>query len=150
MKLLLSLVLIGTITLMPGVGVAADKIKVVATFTVIADMVANVAGGRVDLATIVGPDSDTEEYEPTAADVPKIANAQILFMNGLNDDFEPWLDSLMKQSRFSGTKVIVTRGVKGLSAEDEHPIGGKPKAITLDQHAWMKSQERHDLREEHR
>ena len=88
MKLMLSLVLIGTITLLPGVGVAADKIKVVATFTVIADMVANVAGDRVDLATIVGLDSDTEEYEPTAADVPKIANAQILFMNGLNDDFE--------------------------------------------------------------
>ena len=43
----------------------------------------------------------------------------------------------MKQSRFDGTKVIVSRGVKGLSAEDEHPIGGKPKAIMLDQHAWM-------------
>ena len=108
-----------------------------ATFTVIADMVTNIAGDHVDLATIVGPDGDTEEYEPTAADVPKIANAQILFMNGLNDEFEPWLESLMKQSRFSGTKVIVTRGVKGLTAEDEHPMGGKPKAVALDQHAWM-------------
>jgi zinc/manganese transport system substrate-binding protein len=96
-----------------------------------------VAGDLVDLTTIVGPDGDTEEYEPTAADVPKMANARILFMNGLNDDFEPWLDSLMKQSRFDGTKVIVSRGVKGLSAEDEHPMGGKPKAIKLDQHAWM-------------
>ena len=133
----MSLVAIATLILLPGVGVAADKIKVVATFTVIADMVANVAGDLVDLTTIVGPDGDTEEYEPTAADVPKIANARILFMNGLNDDFEPWLDSLMKQSRFDGTKVIVTRGVKGLSAEDEHPMGGKPKAIVLDQHAWM-------------
>jgi zinc/manganese transport system substrate-binding protein len=136
-RIVLFLLLIGTTTLSPGVGGAADKVKVVATFSVIADMVANVAGDRVDLATIVGPDGDTEEYEPTAADVPKIANAQILFMNGLNDDFEPWLDSLMKQSRFSGTKVIVTRGVRGLSAEDEHPMGGKPKAIVLDQHAWM-------------
>jgi zinc/manganese transport system substrate-binding protein len=136
-RAVLSLMAMGTVILLPGVGVAADKIKVVATFTVIADMVANVAGDHVDLATIVGPDSDTEEYEPTAADVPKIANARILFMNGLNDDFEPWLDSLMKQSRFAGTKVIVTRGVKGLTAEDEHPMGGKPKAIVLDQHAWM-------------
>jgi zinc/manganese transport system substrate-binding protein len=98
---------------------------------------ANVAGDLVDLTIIVGPDGDSEEYEPTAADVPKMANARILFMNGLNDDFEPWLDSLMKQSRFDGTKVIVSRGVKGLSAEDEHPMGGKPKAIKLDQHAWM-------------
>jgi zinc/manganese transport system substrate-binding protein len=114
-----------------------DKIKVIATFSVIGDMVANVAGDLVNMTTIVGPDGDTEEYEPTAADVPKIANARILFMNGLNDDFEPWLDSLMKQSRFDGAKVIVSRGVKGLSAEDEHPTGGKPKAIMLDQHAWM-------------
>jgi zinc/manganese transport system substrate-binding protein len=76
---------------------AADKIKVVATFTVIADMVTNVAGDLVDPVTIVGPDGDADEYEPTVADVPKIANARILFMNGLNDDFEPWLGNLMKQ-----------------------------------------------------
>ena len=66
-----------------------------------------------------------------------MATARILFMNGLNDEFEPWLESLMKQARFSGTKVIVTRGVKVISAEDEHPMGGKPKAAVLDQHAWM-------------
>lgn len=136
-RAVLSLVAVCTIILLPDIGIAADKIRVVATFTVIADMVTNVAGDHVDLATIVGPDGDTEEYEPTAADVPKIANARILFMNGLNDEFEPWLESLMRQSRFSGTKVIVTRGVRALSAEDEHPRGGKPKATVLDQHAWM-------------
>ena len=91
----------------------------------------------VDLVTIVGPDGDCEEYEPTAADVPKMADARILFMNGLNDDFEPWLPNLMQQAKFSGTKVIVTRGVKAITAEDEHPMGGKPKATVLDQHAWM-------------
>ena len=128
---------VGTILTLPGVAAAADKIKVVATFSVIADMVTNVAGDLVDLVTIVGPDGDCEEYEPTAADVPKMANARILFMNGLNDDFEPWLPNLMQQAKFAGTKVIVTRGIKALSAEDEHPMGGKPKATTLDQHAWM-------------
>jgi zinc/manganese transport system substrate-binding protein len=133
----LSLLAGAAILLLSSAAFAADKIKVVATFTVIADMVANVAGDHVDLSTIVGPDGDAETYEPTAADVPKIAEARILFMNGLSDEFEPWLPTLMKQSRFSGTKVIVTRGVKALSADDEHPIGGKPKAIVLDQHAWM-------------
>jgi zinc/manganese transport system substrate-binding protein len=128
---------IGAILTLPGIAAAADKIKVVATFSVIADMVANVAGDMVDLVTIVGPDGDCEEYEPTAADVPKMADARILFMNGLNDDFEPWLPNLMQQAKFSGTKVIVTRGVKPITAEDEHPMGGKPKATVLDQHAWM-------------
>ena len=126
-----------SIVLLPGVAVAADKMKVVATFSVIADMVTNVAGDLVDIITIVGVDSDCEEYEPTAADIPKIAGARILFMNGLSDDFEPWLPNLMAQAKFTGAKVIVSRGVKGLTAEDEHPMGGKPKAIVLDQHAWM-------------
>ena len=56
---------------------------------VIGDMVTNVAGDLVDLVTIVGPDSDCEEYEPTAADVPKMANARILFMNGLMTTSSP-------------------------------------------------------------
>jgi zinc/manganese transport system substrate-binding protein len=133
----LVLLAVGTVLTWSGVAAAENKIKVVATFTVIGDMVTNVAGDLVDLVTIVGPDSDCEEYEPTAADVPKLANARILFMNGLSDDFEPWLDNLVKQAKFAGTKVIVSRGVKALTAEDEHPIGGKPKATVLDQHAWM-------------
>ena len=133
----LVLLTVSIMLMLPGVAAAADKIKVVATFTVIADMVTNVAGDLVDLVTIVGPDGDCEEYEPTAADVPKMANAQILFMNGLSDDIEPWLPNLMAQAKFAGTKVIVSRGVKGLSAEDEHPMGGKPKATVLDHHAWM-------------
>jgi zinc/manganese transport system substrate-binding protein len=123
----LVLLAVGTVLTWSGVAAAENKIKVVATFTVIGDMVTNVAGDLVDLVTIVGPDSDCEEYEPTAADVPKLAN----------DDFEPWLDNLVKQAKFAGTKVIVSRGVKALTAEDEHPIGGKPKATVLDQHAWM-------------
>jgi len=141
MKLLfhaaLVLMAVGAVLIRASEAAAADKIKVVATFTVIGDMVTNVAGDLVDLVTIVGRDGDSDEYEPTVADVPKMANARVLFMNGLNDDFEPWLDNLMKQAKFTGTKVIVSRGVKALSAEDEHPMGGKPKATLLDQHAWM-------------
>jgi zinc/manganese transport system substrate-binding protein len=133
----LVLLVVGIVSMLPGVAIAADRVKVVATFSVIGDMVSNIAGDLVDLVTIVGPDGDTEEYEPTAADVPKMANARILFMNGLNDEFEPWLDNLMKQAKFTGSKAIVTRGVKAISAEDEHPMGGKPKATLLDQHAWM-------------
>ena len=123
--------------LAPSVALAADRMKIVATFSVLGDMVGRIGGDQIDLVTIVGPASDTEEYEPTAADIPRIANARILFMNGLNDEFEPWLDNLMKQVKFAGTKAIATRGAKAISAEDEHPIGGRPKASTLDQHAWM-------------
>jgi zinc/manganese transport system substrate-binding protein len=130
-------VILAIALLTPATAQAADGVKVVATFSVIADMVTNVAGDHIDLATIVPAAGDTELYEPSAGDIPKIAAARILFMNGLNDDFEPWLDPLMKQAKFAGSKVIVTRGVKALSSDDEHPIGGKPKAPVLDQHAWL-------------
>src|ERR1700731_1575146 len=99
---------------------AADKPTVVATFSVLGDMVANVADDHVDLVTIVGPDGDTELYQPTLADSRTVAGARIVFMNDLNDEFEPWLEPLLKQARFAGTKVVVSRGAQTITAEEEH------------------------------
>ena len=64
---------------------AAERIKVVATFSVIGDMVANVAGDKVDLVTLVGPAGDTELFKPSLADGKSVAEAKIVFMNDLND-----------------------------------------------------------------
>jgi zinc/manganese transport system substrate-binding protein len=116
---------------------AADKPTVVATFSVLGDMVANVAGDHVDLVTIVGPNGDTELYRPTLADSRTIAGARIVFVNDLNDEFEPWLDPLLKQAGFAGTKVVASRGAKTITAEEEHPVSGKEAAPVLDQHAWL-------------
>src|SRR6478672_848780 len=93
---------------------AAERIKVVATFSVIGDMVANVAGDKVDLVTLVGPAGDTELFKPSLADGKSVAEAKIVFMNNLNDEFEPWLEPLFKQVKFSGAKIIVSRGAKTL------------------------------------
>jgi zinc/manganese transport system substrate-binding protein len=116
---------------------AADKPTVVATFSVLGDMVANVAGDHIDLVTIVGPNGDTELYQPTLADSRTIAGARIVFVNDLNDEFEPWLEPLLKQSGFTGTKVVASRGAKTITAEEEHPISGKEAAPVIDQHAWL-------------
>jgi zinc/manganese transport system substrate-binding protein len=116
---------------------AADKPIMVATFSVLADMVANVAGDHVDLISIVGPDGDTELYKPTLADSCTVAGARIVFMNDLNDEFEPWLEPLLKQAGFTGTKVAASRGAKTITGDEEHPISGKEAAPVIDQHAWM-------------
>jgi zinc/manganese transport system substrate-binding protein len=116
---------------------AADKPTVVATFSVLGDLVANVAGDHVDLITIVGPNGDTELYRPTLADSRTIVGARIVFVNNLNDEFEPWLEPLLKQSGFTGTKVVASRGAKTITAEEEHPISGKEAAPVIDQHAWL-------------
>jgi ABC-type Zn uptake system ZnuABC Zn-binding protein ZnuA len=85
---------------------AGDKPTVVATFSVLGDMVANVAGDHVDLVTIVGPDGDTELYRPSLADGRAIAGARIVFMNDLNDEFEPWLEPLRLHQGAAGTRRL--------------------------------------------
>jgi zinc/manganese transport system substrate-binding protein len=120
-----------------GSGRAADRVKVVATFSVIGDMVTNIAGDRVELATLVGPDGDTELFQPGLADGRTVAEAKLLLLNGLNDEFEPWLEPLLKQAEFRGTKVVVSRGARTLTASEEHASSGTPTPAALDQHAWL-------------
>ena len=116
---------------------AAERIKVVATFSVIGDMVANVAGDKVDLVTLVGPAGDTELFKPSLADGKSVAEAKIVFMNDLNDEFEPWLEPLLKQVKFSGAKIVVSRGAKTLTSIEERAPRNKSVEEEIDQHAWL-------------
>ena len=116
---------------------AADRIKVVATFSVIGDMVANVAGDRIELVTLVGPAGDTELFKPSLADGKNVAEAKIVFMNDLNDEFEPWLEPLLKQAKFSGAKIIVSRGAKTYTSTEERAPRSKTGEEEIDQHAWL-------------
>jgi zinc/manganese transport system substrate-binding protein len=116
---------------------ATERIKVVATFSVIGDMVANVAGDKVDLVTLVGPAGDTELFKPSLADGKGVAEAKIVFMNDLNDEFEPWLEPLLKQVKFSGAKIVVSRGAKTLTSIEERAPRNKSGEEEIDQHAWL-------------
>jgi zinc/manganese transport system substrate-binding protein len=116
---------------------ATERIKVVATFSVIGDMVANVAGDKIDLVTLVGPAGDTELFKPSLADGKSVAEAKIVFMNDLNDEFEPWLEPLLKQVKFSGAKIVVSRGAKTLTSIEERAPRHKSGEEEIDQHAWL-------------
>ena len=109
----------------------------VATFSVIGDMLANVGGDHVAITTIVLAGGDSELYQPTTADVATVASARAVFLNDLNEEFEPWLEPLLKQAGFKGAKVVVTRRVHTLTAEEEHPVSGRQLPETIDQHAWL-------------
>jgi zinc/manganese transport system substrate-binding protein len=107
---------------------AADKVKAVASFSILGDMVKQVGGDRIDVITLVGPDGDAHVYEPTPADAKNLATAQILFTNGLG--FEGWMDRLEKSSGFRGKVIVASTGVKPRTmVEDE-------KTVT-DPHAWQ-------------
>ena len=116
---------------------ATERLKVVATFSVIGDIVANVAGDKVDLVTLVGPAGDTELFKPSLAAGKSVAEAKIVFMNDLNDEFEPWLEPLLKQVKFSGAKIVVSRGAKTLTSIEERAPRNKSGEEEIDQHAWL-------------
>lgn len=121
---------LGLMTLLGASGgaQAADKIKAVASFSILGDMVKQIGGDRVEMITLVGPDGDAHVYEPTPADAKNLAGANILFVNGLG--FEGWMDRLETSSGFKGKTVVASTGVTSRQmVEDE-------KTIT-DPHAWQ-------------
>src|SRR4051794_14619109 len=74
----------------------AGRLEVVATHSILGNLVHNVAGDSVALTPLVGPDGDTHTYEPVPADTITVANADLLFENGLG--FETWLNDLYNAS----------------------------------------------------
>ena len=66
----------------------------VATFSILGDFVKNVGGDRVEVASLVGPNGDAHVYAPSPADAKKLADAKVVFINGLG--FEGWINRLVK------------------------------------------------------
>ena len=100
---------------------AQDRLNVVASFSILGDFVRNVGGDRVSVTTLVGPDSDAHVYSPTPADAKRIADAKLVFVNGLG--FEGWLPRLVKSAGGKATIVTATAGITPLksgSAADPH------------------------------
>ncbi|MCP1846322.1 zinc/manganese transport system substrate-binding protein [Bradyrhizobium sp. USDA 4541] len=103
---------------------AAERINVVASFSILADMVRNVGGNNVDVTALVGPDGDAHVYAPTPADAKKVADAKLVVINGLG--FEGWMPRLLQAS---GSKAPVAVATKGIMPRK---MGGHD-----DPHAWQ-------------
>ncbi len=95
-----------------------EPLRVVATFSILGDMVKEIGGERVALTTIVGPNSDAHRFEPTPADAKALHDADVLVLNGL--DFEPWLARLVQASGFKGRQVLASDGVAVRRLADDH------------------------------
>jgi zinc/manganese transport system substrate-binding protein len=121
---------------LPAAAQIADKLKVVATFSILGDMVRNVGGERVEVATLVGPNGDAHVYSPTPADGRRLTEAKIVFTNGLK--FEGWIDRLVKSTGTGAEKVEAAKGVKPLKGEEEgHRQGHDHGHGGSDPHAWQ-------------
>ena len=104
--------------------VRAEPLKVVASFSILGDLVRNVGGNSIEVTTLVGPDSDAHVYSPTPADAKKIADAKLIIVNGLG--FEGWLPRLVQSSGGKAKIVTTTDGIAPLRLGND-----------ADPHAWQ-------------
>ncbi len=100
---------------------AQEKLKVVATFSILADFVKNVGGDRVAVTALVGPNGDAHVYQPSPGDAKTLSDAKVVFTNGLG--FEGWMARLVKASGTKAPMVVATKGLKPRKAADDHGHG---------------------------
>ncbi|MEM6589748.1 MAG: zinc ABC transporter substrate-binding protein [Pseudomonadota bacterium] len=106
-------------TALPLTAHADEPIKVVATFSILGDMVSVVGGDAIELTTLVGPDGDAHVYSPTPQDAKAVSEADVLMINGL--EFEGWLERLTEAASFDGKLVVATDGIEAIAfGEDDH------------------------------
>lgn len=102
--------------LSPAIAHAAKPLKVVASFSILGDLVREVGGGRVQLVVLVGADQDTHVYQPKPSDLRAVAAADVLVTNGLG--FEGWMDRMAEAAGFKGRRIVASDGVAPMTTDD--------------------------------
>ena len=99
---------------------ANERVQVVTSFSILADMVENVGGEHVEVTPLVAADGDAHVYSPSPGDARSLANADLVVFNGLL--FEGWMERLISASDYNGPMVTATDGIEPLSfaAHEEH------------------------------
>jgi zinc/manganese transport system substrate-binding protein len=103
---------------------AGNRINVVASFSILGDLVGNVGGDRVEVTSLVGRNSDVHIYTPAPSDARKVADATLVVVNGLG--LEGWLSRLLQSSGSKAQIVVATKGITPLKLGSE-----------ADPHAWQ-------------
>ena len=134
------------VTALPPMAQADEPMPVVATFSILGDMVGRIGGEHISLTTLVGPDGDAHVYQPTPKDARSVSEAEVMFINGL--DFEGWLERLAEAASFDGTLVTATKGIDAIAFDDhddhddhkdhdDHDDHHGHNHGAFDPHAWL-------------
>ena len=114
--------------------VRAAPLPVVASFSVLGDLVRQIGGEWVAVVTLVGPDGDAHVFEPSPDDARALAAARLVVVNGLG--LEGWISRLIHSSGYRGPVVVASDGVTPRTGNDAH--GAPPQdAHGVDPHAWQ-------------
>lgn len=107
---------------------AAEKARVVTTFSILADITREIGGDDIQLTNLVGADADAHVFEPAPAQVRAVLDADLVIANGLG--FEPWLERLLANGEARGTRIDASKGVVPITVlEDDQRL--------VDPHAWQ-------------
>ena len=114
----------------------AAPLPVVASFSILGDMVKQVGGALVSVRTIAGPDVDAHSFQPRPSDAEAVRMAKLVVRNGLG--FDDWLDRLTRSAGYGGQVVTASQGItprtleeKGHDHRHDHDHGAQ------DPHAWQ-------------
>lgn len=106
---------------------AARTLDVVASFTVLADVVREIGGDHVRVKSFVPPNGDPHEFEPSPSDARALKSADLAFVSG--DGLETWFKRLAKGAGYKGEPIVASNGVKTYKMEED----GK---TVVDPHVW--------------
>lgn len=120
----------------------AGKLKVVATTTIVGDVVKQVAGDAVELKVLMPASADPHAYQPTPQDLAAVAKADVVFINGLG--FEQFLEEMLENAGTKNPIISVSEGIKPiqLTEEAEHGHGAEDPHVWWDPnnvHQWSKN-----------
>lgn len=115
-------------------GLRAAPLEVVASFSILGDLVAQVGGERVAVTTLVGPGADAHNYQPRPSDARRLRQAKLVVANGLG--FDNWIERLAASSGYRGGVVVASAGIVPLETAHAHEHDGG-EAGAVDPHAWQ-------------
>jgi len=127
-RLTLRQLALATCLLIPANTALADKLKVVTTFTVLADMAANVAGDAADVVSVTKPGAEIHGYQPTPRDIVRASDADLILWNGLN--LELWFEQFLANLG-DVPSATLSDGI------DPIPIASGSYEGKSNPHAWM-------------
>jgi len=109
----------------------AAELEVIASFSILGDLVRQIGGERVNVHTLVGPGQNAHAYEPRPSDARRIKRAGLVVLNGLG--FDDWLPRLARASGYQGVLLVASTGIRPLAMHD----GSHAHDDRIDPHAWQ-------------
>ena len=119
----------------PAAAQPAPK-RVVASFSILADLTGRIGEGRITVRALAGPDQDLHGFEPRPSDIQAVAQADVMVINGLG--LEGWAERIAAAAGFKGVAIVASRGVVALKTGHKHGPGAAAHSHgAFDPHAWQ-------------